>query len=224
MTRALILAGGEGKRWANYLGVPQHLIPIKGEPLLHRTQRLLHERGVEDIRVVCKPRDRNRYVMPYARHEPMRYVEREWEQEQESSRHAWNIYGKTIILYGDVYFTEPLLDAITADSGDPWKVYARWSGSEITGKGYGEMFGWVFNLDAHAVIDAARDNAIAHVEDGRWWRALGWEVFRDAIGLPIPQYGGGSDSEHAVDWSDASDDFDHPKDWDVWQKLNPHLA
>lgn len=29
---------------------------------------------------------------------------------------------------------------------------------------------------------------------------------------------------HAVDWSDVSDDFDTPGDWDVWSQLNAELV
>jgi hypothetical protein len=220
----LILAGGEGSRWNNYLGVPKHLIPIKGEPLIHRTQRMLHERGVEDVRVVCKPEDADLFVLPKSIYQPMESSSRDWQQHQESSRYAWNNHGKTTLIFGDLYITDRLMDAIVNESGEPWRIIARWEGSKFTGKPYGEIFAWIFGPDAHQIIDASREKAITWLEEGKWFRVNAWEIFRDAIGLPINQYEGGNDSIHAIEWDDQSDDFDFPKDWDIWSQLNPKLA
>ena len=33
----IIMADGEGKRWKNYNGLPKHLIPVDGEPIIKRT-------------------------------------------------------------------------------------------------------------------------------------------------------------------------------------------
>ena len=38
---ALRIADGDGTRWGNYLGVPKHLAPVDGVPILYRTVRLL---------------------------------------------------------------------------------------------------------------------------------------------------------------------------------------
>jgi hypothetical protein len=223
MTRAIILAAGESERWKNYLGVPKHLIPIKGEPLIHRTQRLLKENKVDDIRVVCNKKDKQGYVAEYSFFEEPVLPERSWIQEWDGSRHLWNNQGKTIILYGDCYFTESLIKEMCKDVSDPWKAYARWSASNITGKGYDEMFGWCFLPQHHQELDAARERAIEMVNKGSWWRCLGWEVYRSAVGLPIEQYGGKEDV-HAKHWHDESEDFDVPEDWNKWSSLNPGLV
>ena len=60
--RCLLLCQGDGKRWERPdgslpLGLPKHLVPDDtGEPVLHRTVRLLRERGVNDI-IVVGPED-----------------------------------------------------------------------------------------------------------------------------------------------------------------------
>jgi hypothetical protein len=219
--RILILAGGEGLRWQNHLGVRKHLIPIHGEPLIHRTQRLFAERGISDIRVVCSLELAADYVTEVGTHEPLAQVDRAWVQEQESSRRAWNGDGRTIIVYGDVYYSHDLVDSIAHDNGEPWRVFARWGASAITGKGYGEMFAWSFNAYAHRTLDNARNRAIAAKEAGRWWRCLGWEVYREAVGIPIREHE--RDDVHGFEWSDVTDDFDYPEDWDRWSRLNPGL-
>jgi len=219
---ALILAAGSDSNWGNYLGVPKHLIPIKGEPLIHRTQRQLLERGHQDIRVVTLPTKRDSYVLPYARFEEPVKSPRDWTQEWDGSRHLWNTEEKTMILYGDCYFSDSLMDAIAADAGEPWHAYARWGASELTGKGYGEMFAWTFLPDAHALLDSARERAIDAFAAGKCGRVLGWEVYRMAVGIDITKHD--KEDLHAVDWSDESDDFDAPHEWQRWLERNGQLV
>ena len=220
--RVLILAGGDSTRWADHLGVRKHLIPILGEPLIHRTVRLLHELHVYDVRIVCRVQDQFDYVPPGAQWTLMRTVDREWEQEQESSRHAWSPDGRTLILYGDCYFTAELLAAMVRNLVPDWRVYGRWVGSTLTGKTYGEMWGWLFRPEHHAEIDAARSVAIAAREDGVTKRCLGWEVLRAAYGYDLNVHGQ-SPPRRFVEWEDATDDFDFPVDWDIWSELNRDL-
>lgn len=222
-TKAIILAAGESKKWGNYLGIPKHLIPIKGEPLIHRTQRLLKENKVKDIVVVCENKNYPKYVANYSKFAEPKIADRSWIQEWDGSRHLWNTDGKTMILYGDCYFTEELIKQMCKDKAEPWHAWARWSGSKITGKGYDEMFGWCFMPQHHEELDEARQRAIDLVNSKKWWRCLGWEVYRSAVGLPIAQYGG-REEIHAMHWHDESDDFDKPEEWEKWKSLNPHLA
>ena len=222
-TRALILAGGgrTGWRWPwpNDRGHTRHMVPIHGEPLIHRTQRQLADRGVTDVRVFADA-DCAEYVST-GTHEIPRPVDRDWVQEWEPSQHLWLPKGRTIILYGDVFFTYTLMDIMCADTGDPWNVYARHGGSSgHTGKWYGEMFGWVFTDTAAPFLIGAQREAIRAKESGEWNRALGWEVYRIALGQwPGHHYKGA----HFVDWDDASDDFDFPDDFDTWAALNGGL-
>ena len=156
MTRALILAGGgrTGLRWPAPPGVvPRHMVPIRGEPMIHRTTRMLAERGIEDIRVFADPSDTD-YIIAPAVHEHPRVPERPgrtFVQEWEPSMHRWPDEGRCMILYGDVYFSDALMDAMVADDGDPWNVYARYGASTHHDKEYGEIVG------AHIVGNSACD-------------------------------------------------------------------
>lgn len=221
--RVIILAAGDGQRWNNYLGVPKHLVPIHGEPLVHRTQRMLHERGISDVIVMAQTEWAPRYVLSPSQWGVPAPVERSWVQEMEPSRRFWSTDDRTLILYGDCYFTEDIMDALVADQASDWRVYARHDGSMLTGKEYGEMFGWVFRPEHHDELDRARVAAIEAVESGRWDRCLGWEVHRIACGQE-PWHHDWSDPVHFVEWDDATDDFDYPRDWDTWAALNPDLA
>jgi hypothetical protein len=215
----LILAAGKGKRWDWHLNVPKHMIPIKGEPLIHRTQRMLDEMGVQDVHVVC--RDESYVRSPALRAVP-REIDRATVHPQEESRHLWNETGKTTILYGDMYYSEKLLSKIVNDPADDWKIYARYGGSKFTGKDYGEIFGWVMRPEHYAHIDAARNVAISYTENGLWWRCIGWEVYR--IGVKQLPWHHCKEDVHMVNYDDESDDFDDPDDWDRWSELHPRLA
>lgn len=111
---------------------------------------------------------------------------------------------------------------ITRQGPGPGHVYARWHGSHITGRAYGEMFAWVIGPQAHDHLDRATARALQHYENGDTGRLLGWEVYRIAVGLPVNLHA--AETTHAVQWDDASDDFDYPHDYDTWARLNPHLA
>lgn len=220
--RAILLAAGDMSRWNNYLGVRKHLIPIHGEPLIHRTQRMLAERGVRDIRVVCQEDRASEYVLEgVGVHAEPAWAMRDWSQEHETSRHLWNLDGRTLLLYGDVYFTPALLDAMVNDPGDPWRVYGRHGGSEHTGKDHGEMFGWVFAPEHHARLDAAREVAIAYTVGELWWRCIGWEVYRIAT-AELPWHHS-REPVHFAEWDDQSDDFDGPGCWLAWSRINGEL-
>lgn len=219
--RAIILAAGTADLWKNHLKVPKHLIPINGEPLIHRTTRLLYEHGIDDIYVVCQDDRAEKYLSLPAKQGIPQIINRGWVQEQEQSRYLWNTDGKTIILYGDTFYSEKLIHEISINTADDWHIYARHGASKYTGKDHGEMWAWVFNNNHHTIIDSARNVAISYMENGLWNRCLGWEVYRIMMKqVPWHHY---KDDIHFIDWDDESEDFDGPTDWINWSKNLPHL-
>lgn len=96
----LTCAGPSKKRWGD---VKRHLIDIDGEPNLHRTIRLLNERGYTDIWVT------QNYIGEFAVGQP--YVP------TVSGSDISCFYGAKelqpeFFMFGDVYFTEHALDVI----------------------------------------------------------------------------------------------------------------
>lgn len=220
--RTLILAAGTKDNWNGALGTTKHMIPLRDdEPLIHNTQRRLHDLGVTDIHVVCQP-ERSHYVVPPSVRGEPQDIPREFVHEQEQSRNLWHPTDKTMILYGDTYYSDGILKTMVDDQAREWKVYARHGASKYTGKKYGEMFGWVFRPEHHDTLDGARNVAIAYKENGLWWRCLGWELYRIAMKrVPWEHY---KEAVHFVEWDDATDDFDALSDWERWSKLFPRLA
>lgn len=213
MTRALLLAAGEQTRWQHHLGVPKHLIPIAGEPLLHRTTRQLAHAGITDIRVLARPEDAPAYVTPPATWERPADIDRGWVQEMEPSRHLWDTEGRTLVVYGDCYLTDALVADVTAWTGG-WAVWGRYGASSITGKPWGEMFAWSIPAADHDHLDQALDQAIHARDTGASWRACGWETYRALMGWDLTVHR--TDTTRFREWSDESDDFDYPRDWDTW--------
>ena len=100
MTKVLVIAAGEGTRWNNYRGVPKHKFPV-GEPLIERTVRLF--KGC-DITIVG--RDESYAVEGAELVIPEMVGLHDVNKQCLLTEPMWNKEGKTIILLGDVYFTE----------------------------------------------------------------------------------------------------------------------
>jgi hypothetical protein len=215
--RAIIIAAGDGTRWNNYLGIPKHLAPIDGEPIAKRTIRLLRDRGVTDIFLVGLDSDlyRLKGSTLYVAKKTADYYGAD---KFLSSQELWNTEGRTITVFGDVFFSDQAIDLIVNDTDQNWKVYGRPTGSTITGKRYGELFAQSFypeHLTRHKeklfyIIDLFNNGVIN--------RCIGWEHYRAMEGVE-----GNNVSIHEIyrnfsiidDWTD---DFDCAEDYTTFIK------
>lgn len=188
----IIMAGGDGTRWGNYTGVPKHLININGEPLLHRTVRLLKENNVENI--IISAFDENYHLPGTMLHKPL---SNKWETDKFNLE---LIEEDICFIYGDCYLTEEAIKTIVETPTDDILVFGRNKPSEINKKEYGELFAFkVKNADKFKkCVSYIRDEVIA----GRN-RGGGWELYSH-IGCPF------------ILIDDRSEDFDYPKDFDRW--------
>jgi hypothetical protein len=217
MTRVLIIAAGDGTRWNNYLGIPKHLAQIDGEPISHRTVRLFKERGILDIHTVGL--DDDRWHIPGAKlYVAKKTADYHGADKFLSSQELWNTEGRTITVFGDVFFSDQAIDLIVNDTDQNWKVYGRPTGSTITGKRYGELFAQSFypeHLTRHKeklfyIIDLFNNGVIN--------RCIGWEHYRAMEGVE-----GNNVSIHKIyrnfsiinDWTD---DFDCAEDYTTFIK------
>jgi SAM-dependent methyltransferase len=202
--RAILTAAGSGKRWSNYLQRRKHLIQIDGETLLDRTVRLLRERGITDIWLSHHPE--YQYKLP-----GVQMFEAPLEASNAvarlSTRPIWHPSERTLILLGDVYFTEQALDIMVRDHGLGWTHFARLSPSKVTGKPGCEMFGCSFGPEDH---DAYAD-ALHRAGPGSDWPA-----YCAFVGQPVD-----TDPEAIQDWGhhveipdDGTDDFDFRDDFE----------
>lgn len=208
--RAIIMAGGDGTRWNNYLGTPKHLLTLEGERLIDRTIRLLDERGVEEIIPLCPyPDVPNSQLPAYTQCDTDKF---------RSTIPLWAPDALSLVLYGDVWFSEEAMDAIISPLQDPFRWFGREHASKITGTPYGELFGLTIAPEGQARISHSIETVRGLLMNNRIGRGGGWEVYRHSVGVPL--------SKHVLngyfhDINDWTDDFDFPADYDRWVASRP---
>lgn len=203
MKRALILSAGDGARWGEYLGVPKQLIPIRREPLLYRTVRLVRENGIVDVRIVTHdPRLRVEHCGVFR---PRRY---RWTAETLlSTRHLWS--ARTLVLLGDVFYSDQAMDRIVNWS-EPIAIFGRRGPNEYTGCRHGELFAISVDETMAHVLQEAASRAVGHAECGAWGNL--WDVYYCLVGLPLDS--ARTDDRVFQQIQDLTDDFDTPEDYD----------
>jgi hypothetical protein len=228
---------GFPNRWNNYLGVPKHLIPIKGEPLIHRTQRLLLENGASDIWVSCNKQNFEKYVI-----DGCNPIETHFDRDSLYPDHEFlstlnmeNKNGITVQLFADIYYTEELIKELINNPSEDWHYYARRISSQITGKLYGEMFAWYYRhdhieklIECGTIASQLTSKYVKDYEEGK--TTYPWIMEESSKMTYRIMAGLNTEDPHAVEnvhwieWNDESEDFDYPIDWDNWSKRLPHLA
>ena len=213
---AIIIAGGDGTRWGNHLGVPKHLAPILGEPIIHRTQRQLAELGVRDVLVVGTDA---RYVTTAALVAPRGYQSaRGGVKKFLDSSHLWSPGGRTVVMYGDVCFTDTAIRTIVTYSSREWTLFCRFGASHHNPRRWGEVFAQSFYPESHLEHRAALERVARLAERGVLQRAGGWEHYRAMRGLSDEQIAArpaGTNHGAAVVIDDATDDVDRPADYEA---------
>lgn len=216
--RVIIRCAGDATRWNNYRGFPKHLIPLAGEPILHRTVRLIDEiaPGAE-IKVVVKDLSDKRYLVPPS----SRTVDKPTPENGDldkiaSTRHLW-ASDRTVLLWGDTWWTRDALTDVLAADLDTWHSWLRVG----PGGNGGELFAFAWPGTANADVSDALDSALAahHAGDlahaGHLGYAVrgGWALLRSLCGLPWAKHGPYRNTTRVDDWTE---DMDTSCDWDRW--------
>jgi len=212
MTRYIIICAGEATRWSNYLGTTKHMATLNGEPILERTIRLLRKNNVhrDDIFVVSK--DYNTKAVDYRpklnkrNHDADKFL---------SSKELWNKQGRTVILYGDVYFSENAIKTIIDDGCEYWRMFCRPTASEITGTPYGECFAVSFMPHDHKQCYKTLKQLVYLYRGELLNRIGGWEWARLMAGIrpsKLQKHREGLPVYVTID--DETDDIDFPSDYE----------
>jgi len=121
----IIMGAGSGSRWDNYLGIPKQLAPVDGEPILHRTFRLLDERGVKYALTVPKK--------GYFGSVPCTEIVGSQEAEIDKFLNGEKYTDDGLFIYGDVYWTEAGIDALLENTEKP-TFFGRSQPSTLLGR------------------------------------------------------------------------------------------
>lgn len=209
--RVLVIAAGSGTRWANYRGAPKHLLKIEGEVLLERTCRQFL-RHTDDV-VVVGPDDR--YLVNGTRlYTPDPSRTRELDKFA-SSMTEWSKDERTVLVYGDVYFTDEAIETISTNK-DSWVYFCRSGASSVTGKTAKEIFAIAFDSKDNNLMEKAI-NKLLPLESVTG----GWTLFRElTVGNPLlhPNDKRMFDYGRHVEIDDWTEDFDYPADLLAWER------
>ena len=208
--RYIIICAGDGKRWNNYMGVPKHLALINNEPILYRTIRLLKENGVSsnEIYLVSKEynlEECNTYYPTLTKefHDADKFL---------SSKCLWDLHDRTVILYGDVYFTDDAIKSIVNYTNKKWTLFCRPTASQITGKSWGECFAVNFyprNIDKMTIL---LYRMVDMFDEGLIDRIGGWELTRLMARRSPKKHMEKSNLYYVID--DFTEDIDYAEDYD----------
>jgi hypothetical protein len=208
-TRVIILAAGSGERWKDFRGTPKHLTKIEGKVLLERTcsQFLKY---TDDVCVIGLD---ERYKVEGTSLYTIQSQNTHWRDAAKflSSKNLWLNDGRTVLVFGDVYFTSEAVKTIMKDK-DPFKFFLRTGPSELSGARWKEIFGLSFDQNMARTIG---QNLLYLVSMGQIQSQAGWALYRYMIG-PAPS--GMFENSHFVEINDWTEDFDFPEDLEIWEE------
>jgi len=227
--RTIIIAAGGGTRWENFRNTPKHLVEVEGERLLDRTVRQFLKHG----EVIVAGHD-ERYKVDGARFlRPRRNSA--WREASKflDTQTLWSRDGRTVVAYGDVWFSDDAINTIANYESKDWVLFARFGLSAVTGGGsecFAQSF-WSEHIQEHltALLQIAK-----YRSEKKLSRCGGWEHYRQMNGIPLKQHALGECVNHGepkephtlecfdevrrfVNIDDWTDDFDYPEDLTRWE-------
>lgn len=211
--RAIIIAAGDATRWANHLGTKKHLVKVNNEPIIYRTVRLLLERGVTDIFIVGPDEDEYK-IHSTQLYIPEKNVTNHGVDKFLNSESLWNKEERTIVFYGDVFFTDQAMDSIVNYTNKDWTLFCRFTGSVFTGSKFGECFAQSFypseiELHKEKLLFVAESVNKKHLK-----KSGGWEHYRAMNGVSGRELRQHLIYEKYFVIDDFTEDFDFPEDYD----------
>jgi len=220
--KVIILAAGDGTRWQNYRDNHKHLVEIEGQRLIDRTVSQ-YQRYTDDIVVVgIDQRYQIQGAQLFIPEKPMKFVypklvHAEWKEMDKfiTSVHLWDPYKRTILVYGDVYFTDKAINTIMTYE-HAWRCFCRTRASSITGKTCKEIFAYSLDPENHEVFRKALD----FLKTSKTVTG-GWSLFRyltsgkDVVNNNYEQM---FNNDKYIEIDDWTEDFDFPQDLIEWEK------
>lgn len=208
--KVIVRCAGGSNRWGNFHGVPKHLVTLCGEPILHRAVRLTNDVAPDaEVKVVVRDLKDRRFLVPGSSRTVDKPTPENGDVDKIASRSdLWDTTDRTVIMWGDVWWSRPTLTSVLTDPVDDWRAWLR-----IVGDG-GELFAFTFQPEAHNQIrDACEAVAEAHRAGRMRGIPGGWALYRTLTGHDVTEHGDHGHATHVTDWTD---DMDTPADWRKW--------
>jgi hypothetical protein len=207
--KVIIAASGSQHKWSGHLGVPSHFAPLTrhdGKPLILRTaERVM--RYTQDVHILTPPNPLYA-TLPGTKH----IVQTERPSEYAASRELWEPEGRTVLLLGDVYFSDLAMERIMRYRKRQYMVFGRKGPSRITGTPYGEIFAASWYGEHNMQMDAHLETVHKLRAEGTITRPPGWMLLRAWQGTPLDKHR--VLSKHFMNINDWTDDIDFPVDYE----------
>lgn len=206
--RVILAASGSQLKWDRHLGVSSHFAPLTrhgGQPLIMRTIEQLQRYGHE-VHVTI-PGDPAYQVLPATKH----LIQGHRPSEYAACRHLWDPSGRTILLLGDVYFSDQSLDRIMLFAKRQYMVFGRFGPSRITGTPYGEIFAASWWGEHHMQMDEHLATVHKLRAEGTITRPPGWMLLRAWQRTPLNRHK--VQRKFFMEINDETDDIDFPADY-----------
>lgn len=151
--KVLIMAQGQQRRLQHHIDCPKHFVELRGLPLIERTMTQLISHGIKDISIIA-PRSSLWLQLSKTfsvKIKPLRAPGLGLLDGIYQTSPMWAKRGRTVILLGDVVFSNNALKSILSDKG-LIRFFGRLGPNRVTGCPYGELFGFSFFPSAHKPI------------------------------------------------------------------------
>ena len=202
--RAVLLAAGMGTRISRYLsGKPKCTVDIGGITLIENTVQMLQSKGIKDIAIVLGYR--GDVIRDILKDYDISFYENPFYDVTNSIASMWfardflKVEDRYIIMNGDVFLEDKLLDEIVAETGSP-VMFADGSrkeeadykfkyengilrkyGKELTGDDItGEYIGLgSFDYSFISFFTEEMEAMISRQQHNVWWENIVYEISRD---------------------------------------------
>jgi hypothetical protein len=205
--RVILMCAGRAERWGKHRGVHKHLVTVNGEKLLDRTLRQVRRHTEAPVVIVAFDAAYSRagHERFEPRHGPMDFCDTD---KFLSSRERWGTAGDTVMLYGDVFFTDAAMKTIMSHDG-PHQFFGRREGSYFTGCPWREIFALRFTATEREWLSDQLLLIKTRLLAGKIAKGGGWELYEHL-------YGSSGNRFTVID--DFTEDFDFPNDFEKWRR------
>ena len=207
--RVIILAAGSSTRWNNFRGTPKHLTKVEGKTLLERTcaQFLKY---TEDVCVIGLD---ERYQVDGTSLYVIKSDNTNWQDASKflSAKDLWLRDGRTILVFGDVYFTSEAVKTIMKNK-DSFKFFLRQEANEETGAKDKEIFALSFD---QTMTEKIAQSVLYLVSTAQMSQQAEWALYRYTIGTTA---NGLFNNPYFAEINDWTEGFDSPKDLEIWEE------